>query len=121
MVDIKELIRQADDLHRRADTEADPKIRDRLNRMADAYQHLAEVEAGAEPASVHGAMEALSRTDEQEKAAKSDVPKRASPQPPAAGAMKQTNEPWKQPVEKEQAPGHLSPDDLERWQKTSTH
>jgi hypothetical protein len=32
--------------------------------------------------------------------------------------MKQTNEPWKQPVEKEQDPGNLSPEDLERWQKT---
>jgi hypothetical protein len=34
---------------------------------------------------------------------------------------KQTDEPWKQPVEKEQDPGKLSPDDLERWQKTKTH
>jgi len=35
--------------------------------------------------------------------------------------MKQTNEPWKQPVEKEQNPGKLSPEDLERWQRTDTH
>jgi hypothetical protein len=35
--------------------------------------------------------------------------------------MKQTNEPWKQPVEKEQDPGRVSADELERWQKTNTH
>lgn len=35
--------------------------------------------------------------------------------------MKQTNKPWKQPVEKEQDPGKLSPEDLERWQRTDTH
>lgn len=36
MVEIKELIRQADDLHELAKREQDPKVRDRLNRMADA-------------------------------------------------------------------------------------
>ncbi|WP_424632167.1 hypothetical protein [Bradyrhizobium sp. SYSU BS000235] len=35
--------------------------------------------------------------------------------------FEQTNEPWKQPVEKEQDPGELTPDDLERWHKTNTH
>lgn len=35
--------------------------------------------------------------------------------------MKQTDEPWKQPVEKEQDPGNVSPEDLERWQRTHTH
>ena len=63
MVDIKYLVRQADDLHRRAEAEADPEIRDRLNRMAEAYVHIAEIEAGARPASLHGAIEALTRRD----------------------------------------------------------
>jgi hypothetical protein len=121
MVDIKELIRQAGDLRRQADHEVDPKVRDRLNRMADAYVHIAETEAGTEPASVHSAMEALAQTGEQDQASRPDTRKSASPPAPATGSMKQTNEPWNQPVEKEQAPGHVSPNDLERWQKTSTH
>jgi hypothetical protein len=33
---------------------------------------------------------------------------------------KQTDEPWKGPVEKEQKPGGLPPD-LEKWQETNTH
>lgn len=41
--------------------------------------------------------------------------------PPGPGEVKQTNEPWEQPVEKEQDPGKLSPEDLERWQRTNTH
>lgn len=51
---------------------------------------------------------------------KNSEPKRKSPAPPA-GDTKQTNEPWKQPVEKEQDPGTVSAEDLERWQRTSTH
>ncbi len=43
------------------------------------------------------------------------------PPPPDPGVTKPTNEPWKQPVEKEQDPGNLSPEDLERWQRTNTH
>ena len=37
------------------------------------------------------------------------------------GSLKQTNEPWKQPVEKEQAPQGAKKSDLERWHKTNTH
>jgi hypothetical protein len=33
---------------------------------------------------------------------------------------KQTNEPWKGPTEKEQAPGSQKPD-LDKWQETNTH
>ena len=36
------------------------------------------------------------------------------------GSVKQTDEPWKQPVEKEQ--GHSAKkSDLERWNETKTH
>ena len=35
--------------------------------------------------------------------------------------FKQTETPWKQPVEKEQDQGELSPEDLERWHRTNTH
>ncbi len=34
--------------------------------------------------------------------------------------MKQTDEPWKGPPEKEQKPSDVTPD-LEKWQETSTH
>lgn len=64
MVNIKDMIRQADDLHKWADHEADPKIRDRLNRMAEAYVHIAETEAAAQPASVHGMMDVLTHGGE---------------------------------------------------------
>ena len=37
------------------------------------------------------------------------------------GSMRQTNEPWKGPVEKEQAPKGVEKSDLERWQKSNTH
>jgi hypothetical protein len=37
------------------------------------------------------------------------------------GSLKQTNEPWKPPVEKEQEPQGAKKSDLERWHKTSTH
>jgi hypothetical protein len=118
MVEVKELIRQADALHERAKQEEDPGIRDRLNRMADTYSHMAEIESGAAPPSVHGLMDALTRPDTAE------APRKAArhpPEAPAADSMKQTNEPWKQPVEKEQDPGTVSAEALERWQKTSTH
>jgi hypothetical protein len=35
------------------------------------------------------------------------------------GSKKQTEKPWKGPVEKEQKPG--PPPDLERWHETNTH
>jgi len=44
-----------------------------------------------------------------------------SVEPPPKGSTKQTNTPWKQPVEKEQDPGKVSAEDLERWQRTNTH
>lgn len=119
MVEVKELIRQADDLHERAKQEDDPNIRDRLNRMADTYKHMAEIEAGAAPPSVHGLMDALTKPDSGETAERS--PAKEAPEAPSADSMKQTNEPWKQPVEKEQDPGKVSADALERWQKTNTH
>jgi hypothetical protein len=34
---------------------------------------------------------------------------------------KQTDEPWKGPVEKERKPGGTSGPDLERWHDTDTH
>jgi hypothetical protein len=37
------------------------------------------------------------------------------------GSLKQTNEPWKQPVENEQEPQGVKKSDLERWHKSSTH
>jgi hypothetical protein len=35
------------------------------------------------------------------------------PSPPAPGEAKQTNEPWKQPVEKEQDPGTVTTEHLD--------
>jgi hypothetical protein len=113
MADIKHMVRQAEDLRNQANHEHDRRIRARLNRMADAYGHIAETEAATAPASVHGLMDALTHREKQ--------PKDNRPEPPGAASMKQTNEPWKQPVEKEQNPGHLSPEDLERWHRTNTH
>lgn len=118
MIEVKELIRQANDLHERAKREANPNIRARLNRMADTYSHMAEIESDAAPPSVHGLMDALTNSDNGPSAAQSAD---AMPEPPGADSMKQTNEPWKQPVEKEQDPGKVSADALERWQKTNTH
>jgi hypothetical protein len=117
MVEVKELIRQANELYERAKREEDPSIRDRLNRMADTYSHMAEIESGAAPPSVHGLMDALANPDNGTPTERSN----ARPEPPGPGSMKQTNEPWKQPVEKEQDPGRVSADELERWQKTNTH
>jgi hypothetical protein len=37
-----------------------------------------------------------------------------------AKTTKQTDEPWKGPVEKEQKPGNSKPD-LEKWHDTNTH
>jgi hypothetical protein len=34
--------------------------------------------------------------------------------------FKQTDKPWKRPVEKEQQSVELSEEDLERWQRTNT-
>jgi hypothetical protein len=114
MVDFKDMVRQANDLRSQANQESDPRIRDRLHRMADVYSHIAETDAGRAPASVHGLMDALTQRDKAQ-------PSHDLPEPPDADSMKQTNEPWKQPIEKEQHPGKLSPEDLERWQKTNTH
>ena len=36
-------------------------------------------------------------------------------------SFKQTDEPWKKPVEKEQSPKGASKFDLEEWQKSDTH
>jgi hypothetical protein len=36
-------------------------------------------------------------------------------------SFKQTNEPWKQPVEKEQNPEGVPKPDLERWHESDTH
>ncbi len=36
-------------------------------------------------------------------------------------SFKQTDEPWKQPVEKEQSPEREGKPDLEKWHKTNTH
>jgi hypothetical protein len=36
------------------------------------------------------------------------------------GSIKQTDEPWKGPVEKDQKPGGSKPD-LEKWHDTNTH
>lgn len=63
VVEVKELIRQADDLHELAKREKDPKVRHRLNRMADAYSHMAEIGFGAAPPS-HGLMDALTNSDD---------------------------------------------------------
>lgn len=35
--------------------------------------------------------------------------------------FQQTDKPWKGAVEKEQRPGDLSEEDLERWQRTNTN
>jgi hypothetical protein len=39
--------------------------------------------------------------------------------PPDGKSMKQTNEPWKGPVEKEQKTS-VTEEDLERWHRTNT-
>ena len=98
MVNIKDMIRQADDLHKWADHEADPKIRDRLNRMAEAYVHIAETEAASQPASVHGMMDVLTHGRERDVAGKE---KRSASPPASAESAKKTNEPRKRQVEKE--------------------
>lgn len=99
MVNIKDMIRQADDLHKWADHEADPKIRDRLNRMAEAYVHIAETEAAAQPASVHGMMDVLTHGGRERDVAGKEM-RSASP-PASAESAKKTNEPRKRQVEKE--------------------
>lgn len=48
MTDRSDLIRQANELRQRAEREADETIRDRLNRMADHYTHLAESQSWSE-------------------------------------------------------------------------
>jgi hypothetical protein len=98
MADIKNMVRQAEDLRDQANHEHDRRIRDRLNRMADAYGHIAETEAATVPASVHGLMDALTRPENGQTKTQA---KGNPPEPSGTGSMKQTNEPWKPPVEKE--------------------
>ena len=45
-----------------------------------------------------------------------DDPRRSTDAP----NTKQTDEPWKAPVEKDQKPGYSKPD-LEKWHDTKTH
>jgi two-component sensor histidine kinase len=54
MADRSDLIRQANDLKERAAHEADEELRNRLLRMADHYQHLADSQtwSDAHPATV---------------------------------------------------------------------
>jgi hypothetical protein len=59
MVDINEMARQAHKLHDQADHETDPKIRDRLNRMAETYDHIAKIESGNHGGSIDAMMGAL--------------------------------------------------------------
>lgn len=61
MVDIKDVARNADKLREQANHEHDPVIRDRLNRMADAYGHIARTEAEAALASIHDLVDALTK------------------------------------------------------------
>lgn len=62
MVDITELLREADKLHDQANHETDPNIRDRLNRMADTYGHIAKIESGNHGGSIDAIMGVLSNT-----------------------------------------------------------
>ncbi len=118
MVEVKELIRQADDLYELAQREKDPKVRDRLNRMADAYSHMAEIGSGAEPPSLHGLMDALTNSDSGSSAERS--PAKVMPEPPRAASMKQTNEPLKRGDENERDPGKVSADAFARRKRTRT-
>ncbi|MBN9148234.1 MULTISPECIES: hypothetical protein [unclassified Nitrobacter] len=118
MVEIKELTRQADDLHELAKREKDPKVRDRLNRMADAYSHMAEIGSGAAPPSLHGLMDALTTSDNGKSAERS--PAKVMPEPSGADSMKRTNEPPKRREENEQDPGKASTDAFARRKKTNT-
>lgn len=62
MIDISELLHEADKLHNRAGREADLDIRDRLNRMADIYDHIAKLESGNHGGSIDAMVGALSNT-----------------------------------------------------------
>jgi hypothetical protein len=122
MVEVKELIRQADDLHELAKREKDPKVRHRLNRLADAYSHMAEIGSGAAPPSLHGLMDALTNSDDGKSAERS--PAKVMPEPLGADSMKQTTEPRKRGEENEQDtgqdPGKASADAFARRKKTNT-
>jgi hypothetical protein len=48
MTDRSDLIRQANDFRQQAEREADESLRERLIRMADHYDHLAESQAWSE-------------------------------------------------------------------------
>lgn len=48
MTDRSDLIRQADDLRRKAEREPDENVRSRLVRMADHYVHLADSRSWSE-------------------------------------------------------------------------
>lgn len=63
MVEIRDMVRQADELHGRANRETDPNIRDRLNRMAETYDHIAKTEAEGMPVSIYGLMSVLTQRE----------------------------------------------------------
>ena len=65
MVEIRDMVRQADELHGRANKETDPNIRDRLNRMAETYDHIAKTEAEGTPASIYGLMSVLTQREKK--------------------------------------------------------
>lgn len=115
MIDIQDMPSRAGDLYRRPDIVLDPGPWGHLNRMADARVHIAVTDAVAQ--SAHVIMDLQSSKRKPDAGGQGHN----APTPPKTGSMKQTNEPWKQPVEKEQEPGRVSSDDLERWQKTKTH
>jgi hypothetical protein len=65
MVDSSALIREAEELRRRAEHEADEKVRRRLTSMADRYLHLAESQRRSEahPPDVAALSELLTKRD----------------------------------------------------------
>ena len=65
MVDKSALIREADELRRKAEHEADENVRGRLMRMADHYVHLAESQRWSEahPPDVAALTELLTKGD----------------------------------------------------------
>ena len=67
MVDITELLREAEKLHDRATHETDTDIRNRLNRMAETYDHIAKIESGNRGGSIDAMMAALSSIGRHEK------------------------------------------------------
>jgi hypothetical protein len=60
-----DLIQRANELRQQAEFEADETIRDRLVRMAEHYNHLAESQSWSEahPATVAGLSDVLTKRD----------------------------------------------------------